>query len=244
MEPSHTPTPEPSKEKRDSLAIPLAIVIAGALIAGAIVFSERTTPSAAAPAALPEEQVQAPKDVAQVRGDDHVRGNPKAEIVIIEYSDIQCPFCKRFHDSMLQVMANEGKDGSIAWVHRHFPLDSLHPEARPAAIAAECAAKLGGNDTFWKVTDEMFKRQNELSETLFKELAMNAKLSSSAFASCLSDSEHAARVERDFQEGVKIGVRGTPYSLIVNQKTGKQVPVPGALPYEQLKSLIAQARAQ
>lgn len=233
------PSTTPSKE---SLTVPLAIILAGALVAGAIIYSNT---SDSAPAPLPPERAQqeAPKDIAQARSDDHVRGDPKAELLIIEYSDIQCPFCKRFHDTMLQVMANEGKDGSIAWVYRHFPLDSLHPEARPAGIAAECVAKLGGNEVFWKYVDALFSDQANLSEATYKSIAASLGLPSAAFASCLSDEEKKARVERDFQEGVKIGVRGTPYSLIVNQKTGKQVPVPGALPYEQLKTLIAQARA-
>lgn len=234
-------------QKHESLTIPLAIILAGALVAGAIIYSNGSVPTAAAPTEpTPSEaaQKEAPKGVALIRADDHVRGNPSAELLVIEYSDIQCPFCKRFHDTMLQVMANEGKDGSIAWAYRHFPLDSIHPEARPAGIAAECAAALGGNDAFWKFSDALFADQPKLSETMYKSVAASLGLPATSFASCLSDEAKKARVERDFQEGVSIGVRGTPYSLIVNQKTGKQVPVPGALPYEQMKSLIAQARAE
>jgi protein-disulfide isomerase len=245
------PASETNASKRDSLTVPLAIIMAGALIAGAIIYSNNSTPNTAAPSApvAPEEtQVNAPKDVVSVKSDDHVLGNKNAELLIIEYSDMECPFCQRFHASMKQVMANEGKDGSIAWVYRHFPLDTIHPNARKQAEGAECVAELGGNDAFWKYADGIFAelqagKRVGTGDALVA-VATKAGVDRARFSACLESGKYAARVERDFQEGVKIGARGTPHSIIVNQKTGKQVLVPGALPYEQLKSLIAQAQAK
>ncbi len=88
---------------------------------------------------------------------DHIAGNAQADIIIVEYSDTECPFCKKFHETMIQVMDEYGKSGKVAWVYRHFPLDALHKKARKEAEATECAAELGGNDKFWEYLNLMMK---------------------------------------------------------------------------------------
>lgn len=90
---------------------------------------------------------------------DHIIGSKDAEIIIIEYSDTECPFCKRFHDVMHQTI--DAYNGKVAWVYRHFPLTSIHPLAESGAIATECAATLGGNDMFWKYLDALFAAQGQ-----------------------------------------------------------------------------------
>ena len=87
-------------------------------------------------------------EVPALAADDRYLGNINADVVIIEYSDIDCPFCKRFHPTMERIAQEYGS--KIAWVYRHFPLDSLHPEARTKAEATECVAQLAGNEVFWK----------------------------------------------------------------------------------------------
>lgn len=94
-------------------------------------------------------------NVRKVDDSDHLRGDPKASVKVVEFSDLECPFCKRFHLTMQQLM--EGYSGKVAWVYRHFPLDSLHPKARKEAEASECAAELGGNDGFWAYIDKLFE---------------------------------------------------------------------------------------
>jgi protein-disulfide isomerase len=86
---------------------------------------------------------------------DHITGNPQADVVLIEYSDTECPFCKRFHETMIQVMAEYGASGKVAWVYRHFPLDALHSKARHEAEATECATELGGNEKFWAYLNKL-----------------------------------------------------------------------------------------
>ncbi|MFH1610573.1 MAG: DsbA family protein, partial [Patescibacteria group bacterium] len=94
----------------------------------------------------------------EVKSTDHVRGNKDAKITIVEYSDFQCPYCSSFHTTMQQVMQVYPND--VKWVYRHFPLDSIHPVARKAAEASECAADQG---KFWEYTDEVFANQKGLT---------------------------------------------------------------------------------
>ena len=123
-------------------------------------------------------------------------------------------------------------------VYRHFPLDSIHPNARPAALASECAAELAGNDGFWAFTDAVFKDQTKLNN--LTSYATEVGLSSSAFQACIDSDKHEDRVESDYQEGLAAGVTGTPGSFLVNQK-GEAWFVPGAVPFESLKVIIDEA---
>jgi len=86
---------------------------------------------------------------------EHIRGNPKADIAIIEYSDFQCPFCTRVHPTYQKIIAEYGD--KVMWVFRHFPLDSIHPDAIPLAEGSECIAELAGKDAFWTYTDALFE---------------------------------------------------------------------------------------
>ncbi len=81
---------------------------------------------------------------------DHIRGNPKASIAVIEYSDFECPFCHSVHPTYQKLL--EQNNGNVMWVYRHFPL-TFHAEAMPLAVGAECMNELGGAEAFWKFTD-------------------------------------------------------------------------------------------
>lgn len=192
-----------------------------------------TAPARAASGKLPENQAS---KIPEISDDDHVRGSSNAEVFIIEYSDFQCPFCQRFHPTAQQALDEYGDD--VAWVYRHFPLDTIHPNARPAAQASECAAELGGNDTFWAFTDAIFADQTKLND--LASYATQAGLNVSSFNSCVESDRYADRVEQDYQEGLAAGVTGTPGSFVVNQK-GEVWYIPGAVPYDSLKVTIDEA---
>ncbi len=237
-----------TKKKDDSLSIPLAIVFSGILVAGAIFLSEKQAPTQ--PVALAQiptreqagaDSANAPVDLLALKSDDHVLGNPNADVLIIEYSDPECPFCKRFHTTMLQVMDQYGKSGQVAWVYRHFPLDQLHPKARKEGEALECANELGGNESFWKYTDRLYEitpANNGLDLAELPKIATTVGLDAVKFNACLDSGKYAARVQRDFESGANLGVRGTPYSVIWNRKTGKQMPMNGAYPFENIKTML------
>lgn len=218
------------------VAVPLAIVIAGALIAGALYFSNR----GAAPVVVDPNQPTAPSvKIGEVQSDDHIRGNPNAELVIVEFSDTECPFCKNFHQTMKQVMDTYGADGKVAWVYRHFPLVQLHPKAAYEAEALECAAELGGNDGFWKYTDKLYEvtpSNNGFDSAQLPALAEQVGLDKAAFTACLESGKHKARVDADMQEVIAAGGQGTPHSIILFG--GEQVPLSGAQPFEVVKATI------
>src|SRR5690606_34807350 len=86
------------------------------------------------------------ENIAPVTADDHIRGNPNAPLMIVEYSDFDCPYCKSFHVTMQKIIEEYGPSGKVAWVYRHLPLTSLHPSAAYIAETSECVAELGGND--------------------------------------------------------------------------------------------------
>ena len=193
---------------------------------------------------LPEEQA---KKVAGVSDDDHIRGakdlsaRAGVQVYLIEYSDLECPFCKSFHPTA-QLAVDEYR-GKVAWVYRHFPLDTLHPKADKEAEAAECAAELGGNDGFWKFIDKIFEvtpSNNGLDPVKLPAYASQVGLDQTQFKTCLDSGKYAGKVEEQYQGGVTAGVTGTPGNFIMNKK-GEVWVVPGAVPYENLKPIIEEA---
>jgi protein-disulfide isomerase len=231
---------------KDNLSIPLAIVFSGILIAGAILFTEKSAVPLAPSEQIPARQQvgadseSAPIEILTLRDDDHILGNPKADVIIIEYSDAQCPFCQRFHETMIKVMNDYGKTGSVAWVYRHFPLDQIHPYARKAGEAMECAAEIGGNEGFWKFESALFSADTaSVAPDALPALAKAAGIDAAKFSTCITSDKYAARVQKDFEDGVQIGVHGTPYSIIWNRKTNKQMPINGALPFDNVKTILS-----
>ena len=176
-------------------------------------------------------------------GRDHIRGNPDAPVALIEYSDFECPFCKRFHATVKQAVDESG--GKLKWVYRHFPLDELHPiKARKEAAASECAAELGGNEAFWKFADRFYEltpsnNRTDL-DTVLPRIAREIGLDEARFAACLASGRHDRRVEEDRQNAVATGGRGTPWSVVVS-KSAKIYPLSGAQPYADVKQLVESA---
>lgn len=179
-----------------------------------------------------------PNNGQKLQDGDHVRGAKNPEVLMISYSDYECPFCARFHPTALQAL-DEYKD-KLAFVYRHFPLDSIHPNARPAAVASECIAQLGGVEAFWKFTDYIFENQTTSLTDLSKTAVEASQINKSAFDNCFKDNKTADKVESDYQSGVGAGVTGTPGNFIVNSK-GEVWQLPGAVPYATLKQTIEEA---
>lgn len=211
----------------------MAVVVAGVVIAGAILYSNaHPAPSAAAP--LAGAQLPANVNVAAPSAQDHIIGDPKAPVVLIEYSDFQCPFCSMVYPTIKQIVERSG--GNIAWVMRNFPLTSIHPEANPAANAAECIAAQLGNDGWWKYADAVFANQDKLSPSYSRSLAQQFGANMGQYDACVAASTYQSKIDAQTAEAENNGGQGTPYTVVYGK--GKQVPISGALPQAQFESVI------
>jgi len=226
--------------KPSSYAIPGAIVVAGLIIAGAIYYQGPSTrtdnrqPAAAGAA----DQSAALEKLRPIDVTDHLLGNSQAPIKIIEYSDLECPFCKTFHRTMHQLVNDY--PNQVAWVYRHFPLDQLHSKARKEAEASECAYELGGNEKFWAYVDKVFEitpSNNGLDQAQLPIIAKSISLDQTAFNKCLESGRMAARVETDYQNALDSGGNGTPFPIVITPD-GKKIALQGAIPLEGMKQLI------
>jgi protein-disulfide isomerase len=163
---------------------------------------------------------------------DHIRGNPKAIISLIEYSDFECPYCKRFHDTAKKLLAAHGDE--LNWVWRYYPLSFHNPGTQSESEAAECAAELGGNDAFWRYTDAIIARTTSGGKGFpidqLTPLAKELGLDGQAFQQCLDSGRTAGRVAEDLKEGASIGITGTPGNILLNNETGEVRVLSGALP--------------
>jgi len=189
----------------------------------------------------PQQPVQNLKEIPSippVSDKDHILGNKNADVVLIEYSDFECPFCKRFHATMQQVVKEYGN--KVAWVYRQYPL-GFHANAQKEAEATECAAEQGGNEAFWKYTDQIIERttSNGTGFALDKlvPLASELGLNGNKFKQCLDSGKYAQHVKDDMEGGSKAGIEGTPGTVVIG-KNGKKEFITGALPYDQIKPLI------
>lgn len=174
-------------------------------------------------------------------GRDHLLGDKGAEVTLIEFSDYECPYCKQFNGVPQAVVKRLG--GRVNFVWRHFPLDFHNPMAHREADAAECVAKLGGNDAFWGYTDVVMARTGSNGKGMpanggdpLLALASELKLDAMAFKKCLDSGEMSLRVDDDRNDGLRSGISGTPGVIIYNNKTGKTEFINGALPVEALEA--------
>jgi protein-disulfide isomerase len=237
-----------AKSAFEKYLTPISVLV-GALVIGGAVYWSGQNPNLAGPAnpgEPSEREVQAAlAKMAPVTADDHIRGSLDADVIIVEYSDTECPFCKVFHGTMNQIVS-EYDGNQVAWVYRHFPLDQLHQKARHEAVALECAAEQGGNDAFWAYTDRLYEittSNDGLDEAELPRIAAFAGLDVAAFTSCLSSTRHDARIQADVENAIASGGRGTPWSIIV-AKDGTKMPVNGAVPVAQLQQMIEEALAR
>lgn len=189
------------------------------------------------PVEEPQEQVGSFRPVDNEK--DHIRGEKNAAVTIIEWSDTECPFCKRFHPTVQEML--DTYKGKVRWVYRHFPLRQLHSRAVKEAEATECAYEQGGNDAFWKYVDRIYAitpSNDGLDPAELPKIATSIGLNKKKFETCLSSGRYASKVQEDENDAVSAGGRGTPYSVII---VGDQkIPVSGAVPVAELKQMLSQ----
>ncbi|MFA5954846.1 MAG: DsbA family protein [Patescibacteria group bacterium] len=160
------------------------------------------------------------------RQDDFIYGNTTAAVTIFEFSDFACPYC-RVMASLLKQAIDENP-GVVKLIWRDFPINQLHPEAASAHLAARCA---GAQGKFWEFHDQIFAAQ-ELDRTTFLTIAQNLHLNPITFSSCLQSDEAKGVILKNIKEGNALGVDGTPYLFIGDQR------ISGLLTAEELNQVI------
>lgn len=212
--------------------LPVVIVVAGALVAGAVFLVGQ---GGGNPTPKDGEVVVRPYDPTS----DHILGNPEAIVKVIEYADLECPFCKEFQVTMHQIMKYYGTDGNVAWVFRNFPLPQIHSKAPREAEAAECAGEQGGSVAFFKFVDQLYEvtpGSNKLDLAQLPVIAGEVGLNVEAFNTCLESGKYTASVAASYEEAIASGGRGTPHILIVAGE--EHITLSGAQPYDSMRAAI------
>lgn len=202
------------------------------VLSGETLVTDRAQPEAQQPAVAPTPAVISGEFAAEM-------GSPDAPITIVEYTDYQCPYCLRHaNETMPQIVSNLVETGRARYVLKDFPLDSIHPDARFAAVAARCAGEQGA---YWQMHDEIFFRQpdwagqGDQASAVYSAIAEELGLEVRDFNSCLSSGRHDAAIEANLQEGAQLGVTGTPSFFISGY------PIRGAQPYDLFEYAIGLA---
>jgi protein-disulfide isomerase len=210
--------------------IPGAIVLAGLIIAGAIVMKGGSSPEVIAAAGVTQETVLLP-----ITEDDHILGPKDADLFLVEYSDYRCGFCGVFHDTIKHILGKY--EGRVAWVYRHTP---YQPGGREATIASECVAELAGEDAFWEFTDAALADQRALSNDWYLTMAAELGIDEETFSECLTSGRYDTLIEKQTLNSQELGGRGTPFTVLLT-KEGRVTNFSGALPPERVEAFVESA---
>lgn len=183
----------------------------------------------------------AEKDVPEGRW---IYGGLNAQFTLVEFSDLECPFCKRFHDTPKQLVDQSG--GRVNWEWQHYPLPFHNPAAEAGAHAAECVGELAGNQAFWAFIDQWFMG-SKLNGQGIEDMAAVARTVGAPpaeFEACMKSGRHKEKVKAQMERGTQMGVTGTPATVVVDNLTGNKMLVGGAQPPQALlqamKELVEQ----
>lgn len=171
---------------------------------------------------------------------DHIRGNVKAPVKIVEFADFECDFCKKLHQTMKEIIAESDKEGKAAWVYRHAFNDTAHKNARMAAEGSECVNELSGNDVFWQYTDQVFEKAQTstgFDSSKISEIVREIGVDENAFDLCMKDRRYQVKVSQDLADAMIAGARGTPYVIVIGHND-KRYDFSGVQTKEFVKNLI------
>ena len=209
-------------QQNNKLIIPLAIIVAGALIGGAVIYTSRGPSPASTTQTNDTSSTPKTVSIKPVTSADHILGNPAAKIIAVEYSDTECPFCKLFQTTMSKIIDTYGKNGTVAWVYRQFPIASLHPKAPKEAEATECVNQIAGNDIFWKYLSKIYSvtpSNNGLDAAQLPILASGFGIDKKVFQSCLDNNTYTDKIQTDYNDAIAAGGQGTPFTILVAKTT-------------------------
>jgi protein-disulfide isomerase len=173
-----------------------------------------------------------------------IYGSMQAEFTLVEYSDLECSFCKRFHATPKALVDQSG--GRINWEYQHYPLGFHNPVAEKAAHAAECVAEQAGNKAFWAFTGQWFERSamNGQGYADTELLAQELGAKPEAFRECMASGKYKELIAKQVERGTALGVTGTPATVVVDNTTGRQLLVKGAQQPQALLQAMSQLMEQ
>jgi len=188
-----------------------------------------------------------PQRPSNITAEVSVSGKPSlgqegAPVTMVEFTDYQCPYCKRHSSTVFPIIKKEYIDtGKVRYVFRDFPIASLHPQAKKGHEAAHCA---GEQNKYWEMHDTLFQNSKDLSVPALNRYAQAIGLDGDRFNSCLQSEKYASRIEKEIAEGAKAGVRGTPSFFIGPSGSGEKITgtmVRGAQPVARFRQVIESA---
>jgi protein-disulfide isomerase len=175
-----------------------------------------------------------------IEDDDPMLGDVSAPITVVEFSDYECPFCKRFFENtLISIKEKYVETGQVKFVYRDFPL-GFHKGAKPAAIGAECARDQQGDEAYFAYHDLIFQNQGSLQTETFKQHAQTLGLNASAFSDCFDGEQFSEEVDKDFADGQSVGVSGTPGFIVLAEKDESKIEAIKALEVVQRGEYINQ----
>lgn len=183
-------------------------------------------------------------ELANIKKNAYIDGNPNARFTLLEYSDLQCPFCKRHHQNGTIAKLLQNYPNDVNHIFREFPLTNIHENAQKAAEAAECAGDQKGAKGFYAYVSAVFE-STDISVAGLLATATSEGYNKAKFTSCVNDGGMASVVAAQLAEGQKLfGITGTPGNVLIDGETGKFVVIAGAYPYEkfetELKNMLAE----
>jgi protein-disulfide isomerase len=228
------------------VALIVAVFFLGSLTNKIATMEKNGSPTAAGDTRK-EAQVNNPAPAAKqpkkISSADHIRGNKNAKVTLLEYSDFECSFCKKFYPTINDLLKSYGD--KIRFVYRHYPLP-FHVNAQKEAEASECVAQLGGNDAFWKYTDAIYERTTSdgtgFALSALGPLAAEVGVDQQQFQTCLDSGKYEKLVKDSIADGSAAGVQGTPSTFVIDSKGNSELMV-GAQPIDSFKTAIDKALA-
>lgn len=253
------------EHKKDFLTLPVAFLLGSFVIAVAILMhggvikigsvntvapvakqAAPAQPSQAAPAQVP---VAPTSGKVTAGSDDPVLGDKGAKVTMVEFSDYECPFCKRHFDQVYPLIKKDYIDtGKVKMVFRNYPLPFHDPMATFEAKAALCAREQGGDSSYFKLHDVMYTKTtsngNGLTKDQVYQFAADLGLNQASVKSCAESDKYDAKIKKDIADGVAVGVSGTPTFIIGKSNSSGTIDgklIVGAQPYDSFKSAIDEA---
>ena len=171
--------------------------------------------------------------------DDAIIGPKDAAVFIVEFTDFECPFCKRIYDYPHKIQEDPQLKDKVAWVIKHFPLSFHQPAAMWEAIAVECAKEQKGIEGFIALHDKLFEKEEEATKEAILKMAEELNMfDMDKFEQCLNNEETKDKIQKDMKLAQEVGVQGTPTMYVLDTKNKKAYEVGGAVPFDTIKEIV------